>query len=89
MLMRVVQVDITSHLAGVPNLQALLGQEFATVSRWKEEGILEHLFVKDDQAGAILVFKNVEEAHVEELIPTLPLSSYFTHVAYSAAEKQF
>ena len=87
--MKVVQVDITSHLEGVPNLQALMGQEFATVSRWKEEGILEHLFVKNAQAGAILVFKDVEEARVKELIPTLPLSSHFTHVTYSAADKQF
>lgn len=31
---------------------------------WKEQGILEHLFIKEDQTGVVLVVKDIDETHL-------------------------
>ena len=50
------------------------------LERWKAEGILKHLFVKENINDAVLIFKGVDEETVKLLIPTLPLSKYFINV---------
>jgi muconolactone D-isomerase len=87
--MKRVQVNITSNLSNVPNLDELIQKEFATVGQWKEQGILEHLFVKEAGDGAVLVFMDIDEVKASELIPTLPLSTYFVNVEYLKVDKQF
>ncbi len=87
--MKRVQVDITSNLSNVPNLEELLQKEYAMVGQWKEQGILEHLFVKENAKGAILVFKDIEGNSVKELIPDLPLSRYFVNIEYQVLDKAF
>lgn len=87
--MKRVHVNISSNLENVPNLQELLQKEFAVVAQWKEQGILEHLFIKDTAKGAVLVFIGIDDAKANELIPTLPLSKYFEKVEYLVLEKQF
>ena len=82
-------VYITSDLSNVPNLEQLLQEEHAVGGKWKAEGILEHLFVKEKAKGAVLVFKDVDVETVKLLIPTLPLSGYFVKVDYLLFEKTF
>lgn len=87
--MKRVHVNITSNLENVPNLQELFQKEFAVATQWKEQGILEHLFIKDAAKGAVLVFIGIDDAKANELIPTLPLYKYFEKVEYSILDKQF
>ncbi|OQP60045.1 hypothetical protein A3860_35330 [Niastella vici] len=87
--MKRVQVNIINYLNKITNLQELMPKEFAVVGQWKEQGILEHLYVKDDNTGAFLVFKDTDEARVKELISTLPMFKYFDNVVYSSTEMQF
>lgn len=82
-------VDITSNLSNVPNLEQLLQEEHAVVGKWKADGILEHLFIKDNAKGAVLVFKDVAVETIKLLIQTLPLSGHFVKVDYLLFDKTF
>jgi len=82
-------VDITSDLSKVYNLEQLLQEEHSLAGKWKTDGILEHLFVKKNIQGAVLIFKNVDVETVKRLIPTLPLSRYFVNVDYLLFNKAF
>lgn len=84
-----IQVNITTYLDKVPNVEEILPKEFAVVNGWKEEGVLEHLFIKDGRCGAVLVFKGINEAKAKELIATLPLHQYMEKVEYTLVEKAF
>ncbi|MBB6130812.1 hypothetical protein [Mucilaginibacter lappiensis] len=87
--MKRIYVDITSDLKQVPNLQEILPQEMEAAKRMKEQGVMEHLFVKSAGAGAILVFKDIEEQEARELVSALPLAPYFGTTAYTIVEKHF
>ena len=50
----------------------LLKHEREVVAQWKEDGILEQLFLRPTRNGAILILKNIDEAGAHELIKTLP-----------------
>lgn len=54
------------------NFSQILQQERAKVTQWKNEGILEQLFLRPTKNGAVLILKNLDEARAEELIKTLP-----------------
>jgi hypothetical protein len=82
-------VNVIDDLGKIPNLDQLLPQEFAVGGKLKEQGILEHLFVKDDRTGAVLVLKDVDLDKAKELVATFPLSKYFDQVEYIIADKQF
>ncbi len=82
-------VNVIDNLDKVPNLDQLLPQEFAVAGKLKEQGILEHLFIKNDRTGAVLVLKDVDLAKAKELVATFPLSQYFDKVEYIISEKQF
>jgi muconolactone D-isomerase len=54
------------------NFPDILKEEQAIVAAWKSEGFLEHLFLRDTKNGAILIFKEKEEAEVKTLMDNLP-----------------
>jgi muconolactone delta-isomerase len=87
--MKRIFVDISSELNQVPDLQEILPREIEAASLMKEQGVLEHVFVKSGGAGAILIFKDVEEPEVKELVATLPLAPYFGTIEYTVVEKHF
>ena len=84
-----IQVNITTDLDKVPNVEEILPKEFVVVNGWKEQGFLEHLFIKDDKSGAVLVFKDIDEARAKDLIATLPLHPHMEKVEYLVVEKAF
>jgi len=77
----------TDHLPD--NFQEILKHEQEVVARWKEEGILEHLFLRQTRNGAVLIFKGVDEARAKELMETLPLYPLSKRVEYLNLIKQF
>lgn len=54
------------------NFPELLKQEQEVVAEWKQGGFLEHLFLREAKNGAVLIFKDKEEAQVKALMETLP-----------------
>lgn len=87
--MKRVIANVTLYPDKVPNLQELLPKEQAVTSIWKEQGILEHYFFKDDKNGVVLVFKDIDSAGAKELMTTAPLAPYFYNVAYLEVEKHY
>lgn len=85
-----VQAILTIDTDNLPdNFQEILQHEQEVVAKWKAEGILEHLFLRQTKNGAILIFKGVNEEKVKELMETLPLYKLKKSVEYYNLIKQF
>jgi len=54
------------------NFPQILQQERAVVTQWKKEGFLEQLFLRPTKNGAVLIFKDIDEEKVNQLMTTLP-----------------
>jgi hypothetical protein len=66
-------VILTLDMENIPsNFQEILKHEREVVAQWKQEGILEQLFLRPTKNGAVLILKNIDEAKANELIKTLP-----------------
>jgi muconolactone D-isomerase len=72
-----------------PNFQEIIKHEQEVVAQWKEEGILEHLFLRQGRNGAVLIFKDIDEQRAKELMETLPLYKLMKSVEYYSLMKQF
>lgn len=85
-----IQAILTLDMENLPeNFQEILKHEQEVVARWKEEGILEHLFLRQARNGAVLIFKNKDEAEVEALMKTLPFYKLSKNIEYLSLIKQF
>ncbi|MEI8087171.1 MAG: hypothetical protein WCG93_13255 [Paludibacter sp.] len=61
----------TENLPG--NFQQIIQQEREVVAQWKQEGFLDQLFLRPTKNGAVLIFKDLDEEKVYQLMTTLPL----------------
>ncbi|MFZ4058765.1 MAG: hypothetical protein ACOYKE_11540 [Ferruginibacter sp.] len=85
-----VQVILTIDTDNLPeNFQEILKHEQEIVAQWKAEGIIEHLFLRQARNGAILIFKDMDEASVKEKMEQLPLMKLKKSVEYFNLMKQF
>lgn len=55
-----------------PNFPEILQREREVVAQWKQEGVLEQLFLRPTRNGAVLIFKDIDEEKATELMTTLP-----------------
>jgi hypothetical protein len=84
-----IQAILTLDMENIPsNFQEIIQHEKEVVAKWKEEGILEHLFLRQGN-GAVLIFKGVDEIKAKELMETLPLYKLKKSVEYLNLVKQF
>jgi muconolactone D-isomerase len=85
-----IQVILTIDTENLPgNFQEILKHEKEVVAQWKEQGILEHLFLRESKNGAVLIFRDVDEMKVKELMEILPLYKLKKNVEYFNLMKQF
>ena len=85
-----IQAILTLDMENIPsNFQDIIKHEQEVVTKWKEDGILENLFLRQGRNGAILIFKGLEEEKVKELMTTLPLYKLKKSVDYFNLIKQF
>lgn len=61
----------TENLPG--NFQQIIQKEREVVAQWKQEGFLDQLFLRPTKNGAVLIFKDLDEEKVYQLMTTLPL----------------
>jgi hypothetical protein len=67
-------VILTIDTENIPaNFQDIIKHEREVVAQWKKEGFLDQLFLRQTKNGAVLIFKDIDEEKVNQLIPTLPL----------------
>lgn len=84
-----IQAILTLDMENIPsNFQEIIQHEKEVVAKWKEEGILEHLFLRQGN-GAVLIFKGVDEIKAKELMEMLPLYKLKKSVEYLNLVKQF
>lgn len=85
-----IQVILTLDMENLPeNFQEILKQEQEVVAKWKEQGFLEHLFLRQSKNGAVLVFKELDEEKVTALMETLPFYQLKKSVEYYNLIQQF
>jgi len=85
-----IEVILTLDMANIPaNFQEILKHEQEVVAKWKEDGILEHLFLREAKNGAVLIFKDLDEEQVKELMKTLPFYQLKKSVEYLSLIQQF
>lgn len=70
------------------DFQEIIKHEKEVVAKWKDEGILENLFLRQGN-GAVLIFNGVNEEKAKELMVTLPLYKLKKSVEYFSLVKQF
>ena len=85
-----IQAILTLDMENIPeNFQEILKHEQEVVAKWKEEGILEHLFLRQTKNGAVLIFKDIDEEKARELMGTLPLYQLKKSIEYFNLMQQF
>jgi len=88
--MNQVQVILTIDLDNLPdNFSEILIHEKEIIEKWKEEEILENLFLRPTKNGAILIFKNINEEEVKLKIKELPLYPLRKSIEFYSLIKQF
>jgi len=85
-----VQVILTLDMENIPsNFSEILKQEQEVVAKWKAQGVLEHLFLRQAKNGAVLIFKGIEEEQVKDLMEILPFYQLKKSVEYFNLIQQF
>ena len=85
-----IQAILTIDTDNLPsNFQDIIKHELEVVAKWKQEGFLEHLFLRQGRNGAVLIFKDIDEAKAKELMATLPLYQLKKSVEYYQLIQQF
>lgn len=85
-----IQAILTIDTDNLPDdFQEILKHEQEVIAKWKEEGFLEHLFLRQTRNGAVLIFKDIDEEKAKELMETLPLYKLKKSVEYFNLMKQF
>lgn len=83
-------VILTLDMENLPeNFAEILKHEKEVVAQWKEEGILDHLFLRENKNGAVLIFKGMDEEKAKEMMQLLPLYPLKKSVEYFNLIQQF
>lgn len=85
-----IQAILTIDMDNIPsNFQEIIKHEQEVIAKWKEEGFLESLFLRQTKNGAILIFKDIDEERAKELMQELPLYKLKKSIEYYTLIKQF
>lgn len=71
------------------NFQEIIKHEQEVIAKWKQEGIVEHLFLRQTRNGAVIVFNDMDETKAQQLMESLPLYKFVKSVDYLPLMKQF
>ncbi len=75
--MKRILVILTIETGNLPNnFPEIIKHEREVVAKWKEEGFLDQLFLRQTKNGAVLIFKDIDETKVNELMVKLPLYQF-------------
>lgn len=89
--MKRIAVITTKNTTKYPDVdfETLKQKEIPMVMKWKENGVVENFFVREDTNGAMLIFKDVEMEQVVKNIEGLPFFPYLENVEYVDLNKIF
>jgi muconolactone D-isomerase len=76
-----VLVIFTIHTDNLPpNFPEILKKEKEVVAEWMSQGLLEQIYLQPTRNGAVLMFKDLDEARVDQLMRTLPFYQFVKSV---------
>lgn len=85
-----IQVILFIDTTNLPeNFQEIVKHEQEVLFKWKEDGILEHLFLAQTKDAAVMILKDVDESKAKELTEALPLYKLKKTVQYLNLIQQF
>ena len=88
--MNKILVILTLDMDNLPsNFQEILKHEQEIVAEWKAEGILEHLYLREQRNGAVLVFVGLTEDEAKKRMTTLPFFKLQKSIEYFSLMQQF
>ena len=87
--MKRIVIDRRNHVDRVPELDEMLKREYTHSAELKERGMINPMFVKGDNTGAMLVMTADDIDKAKELITTFPMYAYFEKVDYSYIDDEF
>ena len=88
--MKTIQAILTLDMENLPaNFQEILQQEQAIVAEWKANGIINHLYLREERNGAVLLFNNISEDEVKVLMEKLPFFAISKKIEYLKLIQQF
>lgn len=80
----------TIHTDQLPtDFPTIIKHEQELLAKWKTDGIVEHLFLRPTRNGAVIIFKDIDEAKAHEYMQTLPLYQFVKSVEYFPLIKQY
>lgn len=82
-LMVITSLKKDERIAGV------MAAEYAMTNAWRAQGIIEHLFARENGGGAVVVFNESNENLVRELMSKLPLFPFFETIEYLPLDKVY
>jgi muconolactone delta-isomerase len=83
-------VLITLRLENVVgDFETLRQKELQLVANWQKADYLDSFYLRATRNGAMLIFKNLEEEKVKELVSSLPFFPFMDNVEYYGLDKQF
>ena len=85
-----VLVIFTINTENLPaHFPEIIKHEQELLAKWKEQGLVDHLFLRPTRNGAVIVLKDVDEAKAKTLIESLPLYAFVKSVDYYPLIKQY
>lgn len=66
---------------------SVMDAEYAMTNAWRDQGIIEHLFAKENDGDGIVVFNETSVEKVQALVAQLPLFPFFDKVEYFPLNK--
>ena len=82
-------VILTLDMENLPsNFQEILKHEQEVAAEWKAAGILEHLYLREQRNGAVLVFNGLSETEAKQRMTTLPFFQLQKSIEYFSLLQQ-
>jgi muconolactone D-isomerase len=63
-------------------LTEVLKHEREVIEQWKQAGYIHDMYLRQTKNGAVILFKELDENKVQDLISSLPLFPYLKPVEY-------
>jgi len=65
----------------------VMDAEYAMTNALRDQGVIEHLFAKENDGGGVVVFNETSVEKVQALVSQLPLFPFFEKVEYFPLSK--
>lgn len=83
------RIIVSTFLNGDKRIADAMEAEYAMTNSWREQGIIEHLFAKENNGGGVVIFNEIDLDKVKQLMSELPLFPYFEKLEYLVLEKVY